>query len=150
VELRFWSSSIHLKDHLCKPDLKTVESRSKPRWTAALGQLAQDPAVYMKFSGSLNEFGEKAPESVDEIVEGMRYYAHKTFELFGPRRIMFGSDWPVCNLGGPTSESSWGLWKEVVERWMKELKLSAEDRRRVWYETAAEAYGIDIGKYLSE
>lgn len=58
---------------------------------------------------------------------------------------MFGSDWPVCNVGGPKGEQgNWKFWVDVVERVLEERDMSEEERERVWWRTGAEAYGIDI------
>jgi L-rhamnono-1,4-lactonase len=98
----------------------------------------------MKFSGCFSEFGKQAPGSVDEVVQRISYYVQKAFELFGPKRIMFGSDWPVCNIGGPDGEQSWTVWTDVVKAWLdRQAELDNQARKRVWWGTGIEAYDID-------
>jgi predicted TIM-barrel fold metal-dependent hydrolase len=56
---------------------------------------------------------------------------------------MFGSDWPVCNVGGPAGEEgSWKLWREVVEKWMDGKGSGEEEKTRVWRGAGEEAYGV--------
>jgi L-rhamnono-1,4-lactonase len=103
----------------------------------------------MKLSGSFSEMqnqnAEKGGETITvaEIVELIRPWVAHIFTVFGPNRIMFGSDWPVCNVKGPGDESAWSHWREVVEALLDDLKLSPEDQDRVWHGTAVEAYRLD-------
>ena len=58
---------------------------------------------------------------------------------------MFGSDWPVCNVGGPAGEQgSWKLWREVVEKWMDSKGYTEEERKSVWRGAGEEAYGVTL------
>jgi len=55
--------------------------------------------------------------------------------LFGPDRLMFGSDWPVCLLAG--------TWKEVLAAFTQAVgPLPLEDRSRILGETAARFYRL--------
>lgn len=80
--------------------------------------------------------------SIAEIVERMQPWVDHVFKEFGPWRIMFGSDWPVCNVRGPGDAKSWPLWIDVVKATMERLKLSEMEMNAVWYGTAAEAYKL--------
>jgi L-rhamnono-1,4-lactonase len=64
------------------------------------------------------------------------------FSAFGPDRIMFGSDWPVCNMNGPGPDLSWNHWHDVVEALLDSLQLSDEAKAMVWGGTAAKVYGV--------
>jgi predicted TIM-barrel fold metal-dependent hydrolase len=58
---------------------------------------------------------------------------------------MFGSDWPVCNVGGPRGEAgNWGFWREAVSRVLEEWEESEEVREGVWWRTGERAYGIGL------
>ena len=65
---------------------------------------------------------------------------------------MFGSDWPVCNVGGPRGEEgNWAFWREVVlavvEGWGGKGGEEGEgegESERVWWRAAAEAYRVDV------
>ena len=56
-------------------------------------------------------------------------------ECFGPRRLMFGSDWPVCTVSAPYDEVL-GIVTEFVST------LSPEEQAAILGETAREFYGI--------
>ncbi|KAF2751297.1 hypothetical protein M011DRAFT_395180 [Sporormia fimetaria CBS 119925] len=114
------------------------------RWFTAMKRFAALPAVYVKLSGAFNGFGPaETPADVDVLVERVRFSANSVFELFGEKRVMFGSDWPVCNWGGPKGElENWELWREVVVRMLEGLGVrGVED---VWSGTACQAYGVEI------
>jgi L-rhamnono-1,4-lactonase len=63
---------------------------------------------------------------------------------FTPQRIMFGSDWPVCNVRGPGDEKSWHHWRNVVGEVLRRANLSDSEKDRIWFGTAMEAYRIKM------
>jgi L-fuconolactonase len=67
--------------------------------------------------------------------EGLKAYFNVVLEAFGARRVMFGSDWPVCLVAG-----GYQRWVETVEGWIR--GLSAADQARIFGGTAIEAYGL--------
>jgi L-rhamnono-1,4-lactonase len=94
----------------------------------------------MKLSGCFSEMPnslKKAP--VDEIFIALQPYLVVILATFGPFRIMFGSDWPVCTIG---VDDAWNKWKQVVERFCYLASLSQEDQIMIWSGTAIKAYGI--------
>ncbi|KAF2277021.1 uncharacterized protein EI97DRAFT_306240 [Westerdykella ornata] len=134
-------------NHLCKPDLSSGAGTglaASEGWLRAVRRLAAVPGVYMKLSGALNEFApDPTPEDVDGIAARMDFYGRNVFDLFWAPRVMFGSDWPVCNLGGPRGEQgNWALWREVVGSLMERCGIT--DVEDVWWKTGCEAYGVDI------
>jgi L-rhamnono-1,4-lactonase len=82
------------------------------------------------------------PMPVEEIVKRMKPWIDVLIKYFTPQRIMFGSDWPVCNVGGPESELSWKLWKDAVTAAIEEYGLSSEEQDRIWFGTAVEVYKL--------
>ena len=138
-------------DHICKPDLSTPASEysSFPRYKAALDKYAQDENVFMKLSGAFNEFEPKpTPADPLDLLETLRPYLDHVHAVFGAERLMFGSDWPVCNVGGPKGESegeesNWSIWRSVIARWAGEKGLSTEESEYIWWKTGATAYGIE-------
>jgi L-fuconolactonase len=54
---------------------------------------------------------------------------------FGPKRILFGSDWPVCLLA-----IGYRQWAEIVARFVD--RLSEAEQERIWSATAREAYKL--------
>jgi L-rhamnono-1,4-lactonase len=103
----------------------------------------------MKFSGAFNEFidtpsSSSTPSDIPTLVTTLSPFFNHVMECFGAHRVMFGSDWPVCNVGGPNGEAgNWNLWREVVQAWMDARGLSADERDAVWWRTGCEAYALD-------
>jgi L-fuconolactonase len=79
-----------LIDHGGKPII--AEGRFSA-WRRGMAELAGLPNVCCKLSGLLTEAGDQRPEAV-------RPYAETILELFGPDRVIWGSDWPVLRLAG--------------------------------------------------
>jgi L-fuconolactonase len=77
-------------DHGAKPPV--AEGRFTA-WRQAMAALAARPNVWCKLSGLLTEAGGRGPIAV-------RPYAETLLELFGPQKLIFGSDWPVLRLAG--------------------------------------------------
>jgi L-fuconolactonase len=79
-------------DHIAKPAIKagTIEP-----WATQLRRLAQQPNVHCKVSGMLTEADHQAWSPGQ-----FRPYLDVVFEAFGPSRLMYGSDWPVCLFAG--------------------------------------------------
>ncbi len=77
-------------DHLAKPPVTSDDDRA---WSDELSRLASLPNVVCKLSGLVTEADWKLWHP-DQLVG----YLHRTLEWFGPDRVLFGSDWPVCLL----------------------------------------------------
>lgn len=80
-------------DHLAKPP---VGGPDLEPWASLLGRAAESPNVYAKVSG-LYPAGDRPEEWA---ISDLRPLLHHALELFGASRLMFGSDWPVCELAG--------------------------------------------------
>jgi L-fuconolactonase len=76
-------------DHGAKPDI--ASGRFEP-WATLMAQLARRPNVVCKLSGLVTEAG--ASWTTAQLAP----YADHLLDCFGPRRLIFGSDWPVCTL----------------------------------------------------
>ena|ERR1700760_1321745 len=119
------------------------------KWKALMERFASFPNVYMKLSGFFSEIGDQSPSSpmkISDIVDRVMPWAAHVLHCFKARRVMFGSDWPVCNVRGPGDELSWRHWHRVVANIMARTELDQKDKDRIWYGTAADAYKIDISK----
>lgn len=77
-------------DHLSKPP---IASGALQPWATLVRELAALPNVSCKLSGMVTEAGRPG-----WTVAGLRPYAEVILDAFGPSRVMFGSDWPVCLL----------------------------------------------------
>ncbi|MEV4799877.1 amidohydrolase family protein [Nonomuraea sp. NPDC049421] len=115
-------------DHLAKPPIK---DKGWEPWASLLARAAQCPDVYAKVSG-LNT----AADAGTWTGEDLRPYVEHAIELFGPERLMFGSDWPVATLAGDYAK----VWRETL------VALSGLDeagRAQLLGGTAARCYGME-------
>ena len=78
-------------DHLAKPGIKHKEI---DEWKSDLAQIAQFENVHCKISGYITEADLQHWKKED-----FAPYLDTVFEAFGSKRVVFGSDWPVCLLG---------------------------------------------------
>lgn len=145
-------------NHLCKPDLTAptfdVSSSNDGlvHWTMCIRRLAAFGFMYMKLSGLFSELTPdvsttSTPRTTADILEIVRPYTRLMFECFGARRIMFGSDWPVCVAGaegaGLEVDGAWERWVDVVSAVLEDVGCDEEEKRMVWGGTAREVYGIE-------
>jgi len=87
-------------DHLAKPVMKDGPDAS---WLEDMARLAAQPQVHCKLSGMVTEAGP------GWTVDQLRPYARYILEVFGPERVMWGSDWPVLNLA-----ADYGAWFDAT------------------------------------
>lgn len=82
-------------DHLAKPAIAAGrEGAGWGSWAEGMAALAAMPQVSCKLSGMVTEAGP------DWDVERLRPFADLALGLFGPERLLWGSDWPVLRLAG--------------------------------------------------
>ena len=93
-------------DHGAKPDIRGGEFRE---WRRLLGEVGARRGVYCKLSGLVTE-ADWNGWSEGEI----QPYIEAIFEIFGPERVMWGSDWPVC-----LHAASYAVWWEVVREFVE-------------------------------
>ncbi|MGW2422850.1 amidohydrolase family protein [Streptomyces sp. NPDC001709] len=89
-------------DHAGKPPLAR---RDLTDWTRLVRALARHPQVRCKVSGLITEAGHEK-----WTIEDIRPVWDVLLSAFGPHRLMFGSDWPVCLLA-----AGWNRWAATVE-----------------------------------
>ncbi|GLR69840.1 amidohydrolase family protein [Agaribacter marinus] len=78
-------------DHIAKPEIKNATNIES--WQVGMKALAAHKNVFCKLSGMVTEASHD-----DWTVAQLIPYIEHVFKVFGPERIMFGSDWPVCLL----------------------------------------------------
>ncbi|KAL8943166.1 MAG: hypothetical protein Q9216_001220 [Gyalolechia sp. 2 TL-2023] len=147
-------------NHLCKPDMRSRNLNGNPpsetfrEWKREVARLASFSNVYMKISGGFSEMDALPPgvrqgpwdSSVrQELLRDARNWAEnwlkETLTVFGPRRVLFGSDWPVCNVGGGGNKVSWMNWWSVVQDFV-ENSMSGDDQPHFWSGNATRAYSL--------
>jgi len=112
-------------DHLGKP---AIASGGWGDWRALIAPVAAAPNVVAKLSGLVAE-ADWATWSVHDL----RPYVDTALELFGPERLMFGSDWPVCEVAA--------TYEQVVEAMTAILGGRPAE---IFGGTAMRAYGLEI------
>jgi L-fuconolactonase len=83
-------------DHLAKPPIRKGDISE---WKTDISRFALYQHVYCKISGMVNEADWKYWEEAD-----FRPYMDVVLETFGTKRLVFGSDWPVCLLAAAYDE----------------------------------------------
>ncbi|MFF6981567.1 amidohydrolase family protein [Streptomyces sp. NPDC008343] len=111
-------------DHLGKPP---IASGAREPWTSDVRALAVLPNTVCKLSGMVTE-----ADPVSWTVDDLRPYADVVLEAFGPQRLMFGSDWPVCTLAAPYGQ---------VLATAQEL-TGPDDRTHIFETTATRVYDL--------
>ncbi|TFV94302.1 amidohydrolase [Algoriphagus kandeliae] len=114
-------------DHLAKPFIKDGEWRE---WKKTMKPLAERDYIYAKLSGLITEADWKKWKK-----EQILPYLEIALELFGPNRLMFGSDWPVCLVTGKY-ESVWRLIDDFTST------LSLQEKDQILGLTAMKFYKI--------
>ena len=113
-------------DHGAKPD---IAHGAFEDWAQETRELAADPRVCCKISGLVTE---AAPGWRQE---DLTRYLDLLLEAFGPRRLMWGSDWPVVDLAG-----GYDRWRIAALDYL--ARLSEEERAAILGGTAAEFYRL--------
>ncbi len=114
-------------DHLAKPPIKEQRLGG---WREAFRSAAQYPNVFCKLSGMITEAAWTSWKPSD-----LKPYVEVAMECFGPDRLLFGSDWPVCTLAG--------RYQQVVDALNEALgPIGEEERNKIFGETAKRFYGI--------
>ncbi|KAJ4308799.1 L-rhamnono-gamma-lactonase [Fusarium piperis] len=130
-------------NHLCKPDFSVYNLTSDPSfhaWRTAMYTLSKDPQTYIKLSGGFSEMPDSLRnQDPNHIFEATLGWLGIVLATFGPGRIMFGSDWPVCTVG---TEDAWPRWRSVVERMCWMATLGDEERAMIFGGTAKKAYNL--------
>ncbi|RYC71197.1 MULTISPECIES: amidohydrolase family protein [Spirosoma] len=101
-------------DHLAKPYIK---KRDINRWSNFMAEMAKQPNVHCKLSGMVTE-----ADWQDWGKRDFFPYLDVAFEHFGPDRLMFGSDWPVCLVAANYTQVK-TIIEDYVEPWGDEVRL---------------------------
>lgn len=132
-------------NHLCKPDFSNDSTLGQEhidyyRWVQSIEKMSHMSKTYMKLSGAFSELPER-PNSKTDVATRIRPWVQQALKHFGSARVMFGSDWPVCNVNGPEDNSPWVSWTSTVEKLLDDL-VETTEQERVWNGTAIEAYRL--------
>jgi L-fuconolactonase len=114
-------------DHCAKPDIR---NGAREPWLSQIRGLAALPHVVCKISGLATE-----ADRVRWQPEDLLWYARQAADAFGPERVLFGSDWPVCELAG-----GFARWLSVAEALA--ASWSRSDRESFFFRNAERVYRL--------
>lgn len=114
-------------DHLAKPSIRQGEYSN---WAEGIKALSEFENVHCKLSGMVTEASWNS-WNYDQLLP----YLEKTFECFTARRILYGSDWPVCLVAASYNEQH-----AIVSRFLK--TLSGIERDHVFGDNAKTFYNL--------
>ena len=119
-------------DHLAKPRVKTwAKLADRHSWQRDIEALARHENVCCKLSGLVTEAAWRQWRPADFAA-----YLDIALATFGPERLMFGSDWPVCLLAADYAEVA-GIVRDFCDT------LSAADQTAIWGGTATRFYDLE-------
>jgi L-fuconolactonase len=114
-------------DHIAKP---RIRDHAVHPWRENLRSLADRPNVFCKLSGMVTE-----ANYTNWTDEDLAPYFDVVLDSFGPNRLMFGSDWPVCLVA-----TTYRSWLDFIGR--RIASLSNEERDAILGRTAVNAYRL--------
>jgi L-fuconolactonase len=115
-------------DHLAKPYIKDKRING---WKEDIQAIATLPNVYCKISGMVTE-----ADWANWKAEDFTPYMDVVFNAFDANRVMYGSDWPVCNVAGGYK----GVLN-VIENYASQL--SQTEQELFWAKNAVDFYRLD-------
>lgn len=120
-------------DHGAKPKIAIWRDQrgGAEGWGAGLRALAACPNVWCKLSGLLTEAGR------DWQAADLLPYMIVLRDLFGPQRLIWGSDWPVMTLAG-----SYGDWLDLTTQALH--GLTPEEQAAIRGGNALCFYGLQV------
>ncbi len=119
-------------DHLGNVDVEAGPQVDES-WAQPFRELAALPNTVCKFSGILS--AGVSPQDPERGIARLRPYVDLALEHFGPRRLMFGSDWPVCTLDASYADV-------VTAAVTLTNELSEPDQAAILSGTARRVYGL--------
>jgi L-fuconolactonase len=114
-------------DHIAKPKISI--NQLKP-WEQQIREIARNENCYCKLSGLVTENDWNLWNEAD-----FKPYLDVIFEAFGTKRLMFGSDWPVCMLAASYSQVI-----EIIDNYI--MDLSDFEKDRIWRQNATDFYNL--------
>lgn len=117
-------------DHCGNPK---VAAGITSEWRSAIKELAGLPNVRCKLSGLVES------ARPDWNAEDLKPFVEEVIDSFGPSRVIFASNWPVCNLNG-----SFAAWMDAVIKILS--RCEGAEREQIFYQTAQRAYRLELDR----
>lgn len=152
-------------DHLGKPNLHITPAEifittneTFDRWSTLLTRLAAThPSIAIKLSGVFSELPHDpkhytAPSAEYFILDQVQPWAERALKVFGPWRVLWATDWPVCKLGFekmfPELEpvGAWECWRRLTVGLLEKMKVGegSEEESAIWGGNAVRVYRLDV------
>lgn len=96
--------------------------------------------IYIKVSGVFSELDDEACQNEERALEFVFPWIKFIFDNWDPQYIIWGSDWPVCNIRAGVS--SIVTWLKITERILERLELSEKQKEHFFSKGAIAAYNI--------
>lgn len=116
-------------DHLAKPNIRKQEFNA---WHQSMQVFKNMPQVHCKLSGLITE-GDWTKWSPTDFTP----YLDAALEIFGAKRLLFGTDWPVCLLAGTYTQVV-----ALVDTWM--TALSDDEKNAIMGANAIRFYNLEV------
>jgi L-fuconolactonase len=107
-----------------------VQAKDRTPWQKDIGEVAKRKHVVCKVSGIVAS-AKPGAWGADDLAPIVKH----TLEVFGPDRVMFGGDWPVCTLA-----ASYAEWVAALKEIVKGTK--AEEQKKLFHDNAVKFYGL--------
>jgi L-fuconolactonase len=114
-------------DHIAKPDIKSGDILS---WKKGIEEVAKHENVLCKISGMVTEADWDLWKADD-----LKPYLDVVFDNFSIDKLMFGSDWPVCNVA-----ADYTTVVKTLENYISHFSI--EDQNKIWYQNAKLFYKL--------
>lgn len=127
-----WPDLPMIVDHCAKP---VMGGPLEPAWLDGMAAMAAFPHVHCKISGLMTELPD-ALRQPEAALAAMRPVVDEVLRLFGPDRLLWGSDWPVLTLA-----ASHQVWEQLTDRLLE--RLTPTERQAILGGNAAKFYGLE-------
>jgi predicted TIM-barrel fold metal-dependent hydrolase len=121
------SGTSFILDHCGNANL---QAKDQTAWKRDMAAIAQRKNVVVKISGIIAS-ATPGKWSTDDLAPIVNH----TLDVFGPDRVMFGGDWPVCNLG-----ASYKAWYDALREIV--ANRPADQQRRLFHDNAVRHYRL--------
>lgn len=126
-----WPDLPMVIDHCAKPRMDQLDTA----WRNGMAAMAAFPHVHCKISGLMTELPD-ALRQPEAALTAMRPVVDEVLRLFGPDRLLWGSDWPVLTLA-----ASHQVWEQLTDRLLE--GLTPGERQAILGGNAAKFYGLE-------
>ncbi len=118
-------------DHCGNANLKHTQAE-RDQWKKDMAEIAKRKNIVGKVSGFIASAPSRGKWTLDDLAPVINH----TLDVFGPDRVMFGGDWPVCLLG----VEKYGDWASALKTVVKDR--SDEQQKKLFHDNAVKFYGL--------